>query len=164
MAKEAMTPAQAADTLYAAIPSGVSREQLEEYGIVTQDEQATAIAKEVLSVNLYWIHSAVHAHIPVQYRAVLFGRILQLVERDWESRFNMEGQEWSAYASRLEERRRAYDRVADEGGGPVAVAGHACTLLEDEWVVEPRDRQKVLALLVDLVPVDRYARIVESAT
>ena len=64
MAANSMTPRQAAVALAAAMPTGLSVQQLEEYGIEATTEQAQAITREVLSLNLFWIFAAIEAHIP----------------------------------------------------------------------------------------------------
>ena len=64
MSANSMTPKQAAVALVAAMPTGLSVEQLEEYGIEATTEQAQAITQEVLSLNLFWIFAAIEAHIP----------------------------------------------------------------------------------------------------
>ena len=55
MSANSMTPREAAVALVAAMPVGVSVQQLEEYGIEVTTEQAQAITQEVLSLNLFWI-------------------------------------------------------------------------------------------------------------
>ena len=59
MSTNSMTPKQAAVALIAAMPTGVSVQQLEEYGIEATTEQAQAITQEVLSLNLFWIYAAI---------------------------------------------------------------------------------------------------------
>ena len=54
------TPAQAADALYAILAHVLSSATLEEYGIHATAEQTRQITRELLSVNLYWIHSALY--------------------------------------------------------------------------------------------------------
>jgi hypothetical protein len=55
-----MTPAEAADALFKTMPKPVTASQLEEYGIETSDSSAQYIAREILSLNLYWILSGGH--------------------------------------------------------------------------------------------------------
>ena len=73
MSANSMTPRQAAVALVAAMPTGVSVQQLEEYGIEATTEQAQAITQEVLSLNLFWIFAAIEAHIPQKYQSALIG-------------------------------------------------------------------------------------------
>lgn len=83
MSANSMTPKQAAVALIAAMPTGVSVQQLEEYGIEATTEQAQAIAQEVLSLNLFWIFAAIEAHIPQKYQSALSELILDAMEAGW---------------------------------------------------------------------------------
>ena len=58
-----MTPKDAAAGLFAALPKPISVDQIQEYGIEVTESQACHIAREILSLNLYWILAAVDAHI-----------------------------------------------------------------------------------------------------
>ena len=78
-----MTPEEAAHALYAVMPRAISRGVLEEYGIEATEDQARDLTREVLSLNLYWVRAAIDAHIPRQYRTVLFDRLVQLIQQDW---------------------------------------------------------------------------------
>ena len=79
MSSNSMTPKQAAAALIAAMPVGVSVQQLEEYGIDATEERAQAITQEVLSLNLFWILAAIEAHIPQKYQS----RCQSLFWRHW---------------------------------------------------------------------------------
>ena len=83
MSASSMTPKQAAAALVAAMPIGVSVQQLEEYGIEATTEQAQAITQEVLSLNLFWILAAIEAHIPQKYQSALLELILETLEAGW---------------------------------------------------------------------------------
>ena len=58
------------------------------------------------------------------------------------------------YFEEMEGRRSTYDRVVQEGGTPVMVFTESASILESVGTVQPEDRQKILALLIDLIPVD----------
>jgi hypothetical protein len=49
--------------------------------------------------------------------------------------------------------------LGNQPGGELTVATEAGTILEDQGAVQAEDRAKVLALLVDHVPLDRYGEI-----
>jgi hypothetical protein len=157
-----MTPEEAAQALYEIIPRGISPGLLEEYGIDATDEQADRMAREVLSLNLYWIRSAIEAHIPRQYRNVLFERLLHLIRQDWEAELRQKGRPWEEFLTELAERDERYRPFGNQPGGELAVATEAGTLLEDHGAVQAEDRAKVLALLVDHVPLDRYGELLGS--
>ncbi|MEP6888685.1 MAG: hypothetical protein ABI945_10250 [Nitrospirales bacterium] len=59
----AHTPREAAESLYAAMPCAMSLDLLREYALEVTPEQARHITEEVLSLNLYWIHTALQASL-----------------------------------------------------------------------------------------------------
>jgi hypothetical protein len=151
-----MTPEEAAQALYEAIPRGIAPDLLQEYGIEATDQQAHDITREVLSLNLYWVRAAIDAHIPRQYRSVLFDRLLELIRSDWEARLE---QPWEEYLLEFKDREALYRPLGNEPGGEMAVSVKAGAVLEDEGIVAADDRAKVLALLIDHLPLDRYGEL-----
>ena len=65
--------------------------------------QVRNVAREVLSLNLYWISAAIEAHIPRDYRTVLFDRLLQLISQEWASQFQQCHVTWTEYLDELEQ-------------------------------------------------------------
>ena len=153
-----MTPEEAAQALYAVMPKAISRALLEEYGIEATEAQARDLTKEVLSLNLYWIRAAIDAHIPRQYRTVLFDRLVELIQQDWDA-FQQPDRPWADCLAEFHEREAVYRPIGNEPGGDLAVAREAGTILEDQAIVSAEDRTKVLAFLLDHVPLDRYGEI-----
>jgi hypothetical protein len=162
MSANSMTPRQAAAALVAAMPIGVSVQQLEEYGIEATTEQAQAITQEVLSLNLFWIFAAIEAHIPQKYQPALSELILALMEAGWGSTVPVGSASWTAYLNEWQERRRRYSRLVEEGVSPLAVSVEAATLMEDNRLVKEVERHNLLTLLIDFVPVDTYGRLLED--
>ena len=113
-------------------------------------------------LNLYWISAAIEAHIPCDYRTVLFDRLLQLISQEWASWFQQCHVTWTEYLDELEQRRMVYAPIGRAQGGEIAVATQAGAILEDNRIVRDEDRTKVLALMLDLVPLDRYGAILDD--
>ncbi|THJ12332.1 MAG: hypothetical protein CAF43_006705 [Nitrospira sp. CG24C] len=162
MSANSMTPRQAAAALVAAMPVGVSVQQLEEYGIEATTEQAQAITQEVLSLNLFWIFAAIEAHIPKKYQPALLELILASIEAGWGSLVPVGSASWTAYLNEWQERRRRYTRLVEEGASPLAVSAEAATLMEENRLVKEVERHNLLTLLIDFVPVDTYGRLLED--
>ena len=162
MSANSMTPRQAAAALVAAMPIGVSVQQLEEYGIEATTEQAQAITQEVLSLNLFWIFAAIEAHIPKKYQPALLELILASIEAGWGSTVPVGSASWTAYLNEWQERRRRYTRLVEEGASPLAVSAEAATLMEENRLVKEVERHNLLTLLIDFVPVDTYGRLLED--
>lgn len=156
MTKEPMTPAQAADALYKLIPRRISVEMMGDYGIDVTEEQTKDLTREILSFTLYWVNAAINAHIPRKYRDVLFQRVLELIQADWATEFKLETVKWADYLIEMDERRTFYAQVGEYEGGAIAASEEISDLLEDQGLIPPEDRPKLLVLLPDLVPLDKY--------
>jgi hypothetical protein len=163
MASLGMTPKEAAEALFAILPKALSPSLLEDYGITTTGEQAQIVSREVLSLNLYWIFSAIEAHIPRDYRAVLFGHLVGLIHDAWVEAFQQTVASSEEYLPEMEARRREYARVMEDGRGPLAVATRTGEMLEEQGAVSAEDQPKLLALFTDLVPVEQYSELLENA-
>jgi hypothetical protein len=162
MSTNSMTPRQAADALVAAMPIGLSVQQLEEYGIEATVEQAQAITQEVLSLNLFWVFAAIEAHIPQKYQLALSELILDTIEAGWGTTIPVGSASWSTYLNEWQERRRRYSRLVEEGMSPLAVSSEAAALMEENRLVKEAERGNLLTLLIDFVPVDTYGRLLED--
>mgnify|MGYP001420542195 FL=1 len=162
MSANSMTPKQAAGALVAAMPIGVSVQQLEEYGIEATTEQAQAITQEVLSLNLFWIFAAIEAHIPQKYQSALSELILIAMEAGWGTIIPVGSAAWTAYLNEWQERRRRYSRLVEEGVSPLAVSAEAAVLMEENQLVKEEERRNLLILLIDFVPVDTYGQLLED--
>ena len=162
MAANSMTPRQAAVALIAAIPTGVSVQQLEEYGIEATVEQAQAITQEVLSLNLFWIFAAIEAHIPQKYQPALSDHMLASIEAGWGTTVPVGSASWTDYLNEFQERRTRYSRLVEEGMSPLGVSADAATLMEDNRLVTEAERRNLLTLLIDFVPVDIYGQLLDN--
>lgn len=162
MSANSMTPKQAAVVLIAAMPTGVSVQQLEEYGIEATTEQAQAIAQEVLSLNLFWIFAAIEAHIPQKYQSALSELILDAMEAGWGTTVLVGSVAWTSYLNEWQERRHRYSRLVEEGVSPLAVSAEAAALMEENQLVKEAERRNLLTLLIDFVPVDSYGQLLED--
>jgi len=162
MSANSMTPKQAAAALVAAMPTGVSVQQLKEYGIDATVEQAQAITQEVLSLNLFWIFAAIEAHIPQKYQSALSELILDMTKGGWGTSVSVGSVDWTDYLNVWQERRRRYCRLVEEGVSPLAVSAEAAALMEENHLVGEAERRNLLTLLIDFVPVDTYGRLLED--
>jgi len=162
MSTNSMTPRQAAVALVAAMPIGVSVQQLEEYGIEVTTEQAQAITQEVLSLNLFWIFAAIDAHIPQKYQSAISELIMDAMEAGWGTTLPVGSVSWTVYLNEWQERRRRYKRLVEEGVSPLAVSAEAATLMEENHLIREAERHNLLILLIDCVPVDSYGQLLED--
>jgi hypothetical protein len=162
MSANSMTPKQAADCLVAAIPIGVSVEQLGEYGVDVTVEQARAITQEVLSLNLFWIFAAIEAHISQKYHSALSDLILDAIEARWGTIIPVGSAAWPGYLEEWHERRCRYSRLVEQGMSPLAVSAEAAAVMEGNRLVKEAERRNLLTLLIDFVPIDTYGQLLEN--
>jgi hypothetical protein len=157
-----MTPAEAAAALFETIPPPVSVHQLQDYGIDVDEARARQLSRELLSLNLYWILAAIEAHISQKYRAAIVELLLNSVRTHWGESGELGLTAWQDYLSELQERRTHYGRLMDAVLSPMALNAEAATVVEDQGIVPSEDRQKLFALLIDSVPVDQYAKLLDD--
>jgi hypothetical protein len=158
-----MTPAEAASALFKTMPEPVTVGQFQDYGIELSEAQAQQVAREILSLNLYWILAAIDAHIPQKYRAAIKDLLLEAVQSHWWTQGRFGKDRYQEYWSELEERRQKYARLVDhEGMSHMAVSAEAASLIEDQGAVSSEDRQKLLVLLIDYAPAAQYGELLDQ--
>jgi hypothetical protein len=158
-----MTPTEAAAALFNAMPQPLTVSQLEEYGVEASESTSGQIAREILSLNLYWILAAVDAHIPAKYRASITEDLLESVRKAWwESGWCGAGT-WDEYQPELNDRQAHYARLIDqEGINPIGVCAETASLMEDQGIISSEDRAKLLVLLIDYAPASEYGKLLEE--
>ena len=158
-----MTPTEAAAALFNAMPQPLTVSQLEEYGVEASESTSGQIAREILSLNLYWILAAVDAHIPTKYRAAITEDLVESVRKAWwESGWCGAGT-WTEYQPELRERQALYARLIDqEGINPMGICAETASLIEEQGIISPEDRAKLLVLLIDYAPASKYGRMLEE--
>lgn len=154
--------ADAAQNFYTIISRALSGAALEDYGLSVSREQGDQILRELLSLCLFWVWSALDAGLSDANRDRAWDALVQRVREAWAPELGLPQQDLDSYPAELAQRRRFYGSLAREGGNPVAIATEAAGLLETESIIEPEDRLKLLALMVDLVPVDELGEAVEG--
>jgi hypothetical protein len=159
-----MTPTEAAEALFKTMPPPITAAQLEEYGIETSDTTAQYIAREVLSLNLYWILAAIEAHIPAMYQAAIEEQLFESIQRAWWEPGRLGQGTWDAYQPELNARREHYARLVDqEGVGHMGICAETAALIEDHGFISSEDRPNLLVLLIDYAPAAEYGRLLDEA-
>jgi hypothetical protein len=158
-----MTPAEAATGLFKTMPSPITPSQLGEYGIEAAESHVPHIAREILSLNLYWAFAAIDAHIPSKYRALIRENLFKSIQTQWWPSGQLGTCTWAEYQPELAQRREHYARLVDqEGINPMGICAETAGLLEDLGLIESGDREKLLVLLIDYAPAAEYGRLLEN--
>ncbi len=160
-----MTPAEAAAALFKAMPLPITLSQLGEYGIDAAESHVPHIAREILSLNLYWVLAAIDAHIPSKYRAIIKGDLIESIQTQWWTSGQLGTETWMEYQPELTQRRNRYAHLVDqEGINPMGTCAETAGLMEDLGLISSGDREKLLVLLIDYTPAAEYGRLLDQSS
>ena len=151
---------ETAKALVQLIPPSVAPDFLEEYGLTLTTQQAQTLTKELLALSLYWITCAVRVSIPEPVCSRMHQTIHEQVREKWGSRFGLVHVPIDEFYAVMERKHRTWEDIAQQGGEPIAVLSDAAEGLEDDHVIASHDRQNMLAVLLDLVPIDEIGELV----
>ncbi len=157
-----LSPTDAAQNLYQIISRSLSGAALEDYGLSVSREQGDQILRELLSLCLFWAWAALDANLSDKVRDRVSEALTERVQDAWASDLGLPSDDLAGYPTELARRRRLYENLAREGADPASVAAEAANLVETESIIEPEDRLKLLALMIDLVPVDELGEAVKG--
>ncbi len=158
-----MTPAEAATALFRTMPPPIISSQLGEYGIDAAESHVPHIAREILSLNLYWALAAIDAHIPSKYRTLIKKDLFDSIQAQWWPSGQLGTGTWVEYQLELNQRREHYARLVDqEGINPMGICAETAGLMEDLGLIESGDREKLLVLLIDYAPAAEYGQLLEN--
>jgi hypothetical protein len=157
-----LSPADAAQYLYTIISRALSGAALEDYGLSVSRGQGDQVLRELLSLCLFWAWAALDARLSDKDRDRVWEALAQRVREAWTTELGLPLQDLDGYSAELAARKRLYESLAREGGDPATIAAEAAGFMEKESVIEPEDRLKLLALMVDLVPADELGAAVEE--
>lgn len=157
-----LLPTDAAQNLHHIMSRALSGAALEDYGLSLSPEQGDQILRELLSLCLFWTWSALDSGLSDKDRDRVWAALAHRIKETWTSELGLPPQDFDGYLAELAQRRRLYENLTREGANPAAVAAEAAGVMEADSLIEPEDRQKLLALLVDLVPADELGEAVEE--
>ncbi len=151
---------QTAKALVQLIPPSVAPDFLEEYGLVLTTQQAQAITKALLALTMYWMTCAVRVSIPEPVCGQMHRAIREHVREKWGSRFGLVHVPIDQFFAVMERTHQTWEQVTRQGGEPIAVLSDAARGLEDDNVIASQDRQKILAVFLDLVPIEEIGELI----
>lgn len=151
---------ETAKALVQLIPPSVAPDFLEEYGLTLTTQQAQALTKELLALSLYWIACAVRVSIPEPVGSRMHQIIHEQIREKWGTRFGLVHVPIDEFYATMEHKHRTWEDITQQGGEPIAVLSAAAEGLEDDHVIASHDRQNMLAVLLDLVPIDEIGELV----
>ena len=156
------SPTDLAHRLLAIISRALSSAALEDYGITASREQGEQILRELLSLSLFWAWSALDVGFSDKDRDRLWATLMDETRTAWSGELGLPPGDFDGYLDKFAKRRQLYENLTREGGTPATLAAETAGIMEAESAIEPDDRPKMLALLVDLVPADELGTAVEE--
>ncbi len=157
-----LSPADAASNLYVIISRALSGAALEDYGLSLPGGQGDQVLRELLSLCLFWAWSALDSGLSDRDRDLVWTALAHRIKEAWVSELGLPSQDFDGYLPDFSQRRRLYESLTREGADPAAVAAEAAGVMEADSLIDPEDRPKLLALLVDMVPADELGQAVEE--
>ncbi len=151
---------QTAHALAQLIPPSVAPDFLEEYGLVLTAHQAQAVTQELLALTLYWITCAIRVSIPEPTAGRMHQDVHERVRETWKNRFGLVHVPIDQFFDLMARKHQTWDHITQQGGEPIAVLSDAAGALEHDNVIAAHDRQNLLAVLLDLVPLDEIGELV----
>ncbi len=162
MSKVSMTPIQMAERLAGWFPPAPTPSLWEDYRLERVAPKAGSVFRELLSLTLFWMRSAMEAHYPGIAEVLVWPRVLALLHDQWGPVYQMAESEWEVFQAELPSRMAAYERVKAEGGSAVSVSTEAGAHLESNWVVRAEEQGALLALILDLVSAEGIGALFEE--
>lgn len=150
---------QAAAQLFDLIPPGMPSSILEEYGLDLSPEQAQSITREILGLCLYWIGSGVRVSFTEAIRSQIMEELLKGIRDNWEAAFQLEAHAVEEFFQEQKAKESVYKEIVQQRGEPIAVLSQSVADLEAKGTIETHDQQKLLALLVDTIPVEEIGEV-----
>ena len=160
--KQPLTPLETAEALFALLPKSLTQKTLDQYGLSFTTEQTQQVSRELLSLSLYWIQSALTAHYKDIGDVLVLPELHRLLRERWTTVFRMPAAGWRTFLTEAEARRRDYLEVAEQGGGRIDIGNRAVARMESDWVIRSEQKAGLLSLIVDLVPMETVGKFVEE--
>ncbi len=145
---------QTAHALFDLIPPAVAPDFLKDYGLVLTPRQAQAVTTILLSLTTYWITCAIRASIPEPVCSRMHHVIQERIREKWGGRFGLVHVPIAQALPVMEDQHRAWEHLVRQGMEPVAVLHEAAGSLAADEMIASRDERKILAVLLDLVPIE----------
>lgn len=153
---------QTAQELVRLIPPSVTPDFFEDYGLTLTTQQAQAVTTELLALTTYWITCAIRVSIPEPIGRQMHQAVHQQIREHWAGRFGLIQAPVHQVFDVMKEKHQTWEQISRQGGEPIAIFSEAARGLEADNVISSQDEQKLLAVFLDLVPIEEIGeRIAE---
>lgn len=150
---------QLAARLLGHFPPPLTPATLTDYGIALSHEEVEQVAEELLALTLFWVHSALCVSLKQRDFDAIYAAVCQGMRDCWTDRYRLRDADVDVFFTAWPERQRTYQRLVQQGSTPVDIISEVVSWLQARGVIRPSDKQAVLVLFIDLVPVDEIGEV-----
>ena len=145
--------------LYAVLPQGLTSTTLGDYGLELSSSNLQRITQEILSLSLFWMEQALRVALSQDLAEHIFKGTRQAIQERWKTDFGLNSEHLTGFFERMEYQHVMWEEITKQGGETIAVLGEASSSVDLEGTIGVQDRQHLLALFLDLVPIEELGEI-----
>ena len=153
------TPEEMVKAFYAVLPQRLSSTTLEEYGLALSSSDLHRVTQELLSLSLFWMEQAMRVALGPDLAMQILRGIRQSIQEKWTTDFGLDPDRLTGFFEGIEHQHMMWEGITKHGGETIAVLGEASSSVELEGTIGVQDRQQLLALYLDLVPIEELGEI-----
>ncbi|MDX1411332.1 MAG: hypothetical protein R3351_04180 [Nitrospirales bacterium] len=153
------TPQDMIEQFCSILPQRLTSAILEEYGLELQPSTIQRTTQEILSLSLFWMDQAVRVTLPQELTSSLLEGISQSVRGTWTTDYELDPDEEAHFFRRMPHQHENWEKIVRQGGEPIAVLSEAVSSLEAENIIGSEDGQNLLAVFLDLVPIEEIGEM-----
>ena len=153
------TPEEMVKEFYAVLPQRLPSATLGDYGLELSSSNLQRITQEILSLSLFWMEQALRVALSQDLAEHISKGIRQSIQERWETDFGLNPEHFMGFFERMEHQHGLWEELTKHGGETIAVLGEASSSVDLEGTIGAQDRQNLLALFLDLVPIEELGEI-----
>ena len=153
------TPQELIAQLSSVLPPKLTTDILEPYGLELNSSTIQRMTQDILSLSLFWMEQAFRVTLPKELTSYLLEGITQSVRGTGTTDDKLDPDEEAQFFRRIPQQHETWEKMVRQGGEPIAILSEAVSSLEAENIIGSEDREKLLALLLDLVPIEEVGEI-----
>ena len=153
------TPEEMVKEFYGVFPQRLSSTTLGEYGLELSSSNVQRITLEILSLSVFWMKQAMRVALSQDLAEQILQGIRQSIQEKWTTDFGLNPEHLTGFFERIDHQHGGWENITKQGGETIAVLGEASSSVELEGTIGVQDRQNLLALYLDLVPIEELGEI-----
>ena len=153
------TPQEIVEEFRSTLPPRLSSTVLAEYGLALSSPSIQRTTQVLLSLSLFWMEEAFHVTLPKDLAPHILDGVYQWVVGAWVTEYGLDRQQEREFSIQMSQEHPRWREILKEGGEPIAVLSESVSSLELDGMIGSEDRQKTLALFLDLVPIEEVGEI-----